>query len=73
MNIGQLLSEKEVSTQYGLSISWLRKMRMMRSGPRFMRLGRLVKYCRADLEAYLAAHIVETRERATPSGPEGTR
>lgn len=59
----QLLSEREVSEEYGLSISWLRKQRLHRLGPRYYKISRMVKYRRADIEAYLQAHMVETAPR----------
>lgn len=61
MDSRQLLKEKEVDGEYDLSISWLRKMRRLGGGPAFLKIGRMVRYRRADVEAFLDAHLVETR------------
>ena len=37
--------------------------RRERRGPRFLKVGKLVRYRRADIEAYLSAHAVETADR----------
>lgn len=59
----ELLNESEVDQQYGLSRPWLRRCRLERRGPRFIKLGRMVRYRRKDIEAYLSLHAVETFER----------
>lgn len=58
----ELLKEKEFYGEYGLSISWQRKMRRVGGGPAFVKIGKMVRYRRADIEAYLAAHVVRHRE-----------
>jgi predicted DNA-binding transcriptional regulator AlpA len=57
----ELLTENQVWNRYGLSISWQRRTRRERRGPRFLKLGKMVRYRRCDIEAYLAAHIVEPK------------
>lgn len=59
MDSGPLLKEKEVDAEYRLLISWLRKMRRLGGGPPFLKIGKMVRYRRADVEAFLAAHLVE--------------
>jgi len=61
--VKDLLNESEVDQQYGLSRPWLRRCRLERRGPRFIKLGRMVRYRRQDIEAYLSLHAVETFER----------
>jgi predicted DNA-binding transcriptional regulator AlpA len=63
MHEPELLTERQVWTRYGLSISWQRRTRHEHRGPRFLKLGKTVRYRRADIEAYLARHAVE------PKGP----
>jgi predicted DNA-binding transcriptional regulator AlpA len=58
-----LLSEAEVEASYGFTRAWLRRCRLERRGPRFLRLSRMVRYRREDIEAYLAQHAVETSEK----------
>jgi predicted DNA-binding transcriptional regulator AlpA len=57
----QLLSERELHSEYGLSVPWLRKKRRLGGGPAHLKLGRLVRYRRVDIDAYIAAHVVEDR------------
>lgn len=55
----ELLDEKAVSRITGRSPEWLRAARAGRGsipGPRFIRLGRAVRYTRADVEAWVEAH-----------------
>lgn len=55
----QLLTEREVSARYRLSVPWLRRSRVERQGPAFLRVGkRMVRYRRADIEAFLAQRLV---------------
>jgi len=62
MNIDRLvLNEREVEQEYGFTIPYLRRARRKRQGPRFLKIGKLVRYRRKDIEAYLDAHKVETR------------
>jgi predicted DNA-binding transcriptional regulator AlpA len=57
----ELLSETEVENELGLSRPWLRRCRLERRGPRFLKLGSMVRYSRTDLFAYLNERIVETK------------
>ncbi len=59
-----LLSEKEVEQEYGFTRSWLRRCRLERRGPQFVRFSsRLVRYRRGDLEEYLARCTVQTEDK----------
>jgi predicted DNA-binding transcriptional regulator AlpA len=62
MNTAEILNERQVQEIYGLSIPYLRRARRERRGPRFIKLGKLVRYRRVDLEAYIAAGTVETKD-----------
>lgn len=59
----EVLKESEVSEEYGFTIPFLRRARRERRGPRFMKVGKMVRYRRTDVEAYLSAHVVETSDR----------
>ncbi len=59
----EVFTEAEVSRRYGLSVPWLRRARLERRGPRFLKISRMVRYRKADVEEYLAQHAVETFER----------
>ena len=50
----RLVHEQEASLILGLSRSTLQKLRMLRRGPKFVRLGRACRYSLLDLAEYLA-------------------
>ena len=58
------LRPPEAAGYLRIAESTLAKLRMGRDGPAFHKLGRAVVYDRADLDAWLAAHRVETGEAA---------
>jgi len=62
MNALEILNERQVQEVYGFTIAYLRRARRERRGPRFLKVGKLVRYRRADIEAYLSAHAVETAD-----------
>jgi hypothetical protein len=64
----EILNEREVWEEFGFSIPYLRRARRERRGLRFLKLGKLVRYRRTDIEAYLSAHAVETRDVRTHRG-----
>ncbi len=53
------LTEREVSDVLGLSVATLRAWRHRGQGPRFLRLGRAVRYLPADLEDFVRASAVD--------------
>jgi len=57
----KILDENEVEREYALTKPWLRKHRLLRDGPPFLRIGRMIRYCRDEVEKWLAEHIVETQ------------
>lgn len=55
------LTSRELGLQYRLSPAFLSVMRCQGKGPRWIRLGaKKVLYLRADVEAWIQAHAVET-------------
>jgi predicted DNA-binding transcriptional regulator AlpA len=57
----QTVMEPEAARYIALSCAYLRHARAHGRGPAYIRIGRAVRYRIADLDAYLAAHRVETR------------
>lgn len=57
----EILNERQVQEVYGFSIPYLRRARRERRGPKFLKLGKLVRYRKADLEAFISSGAVETR------------
>ncbi|MEG3178189.1 helix-turn-helix domain-containing protein [Sphingomonas sp. RB3P16] len=56
---------EEAARHLSLKPNTLEKMRTHGTGPRFVKLGRVVRYRIADLEAYIAERVVSsTSEKA---------
>jgi predicted DNA-binding transcriptional regulator AlpA len=66
----ELLTESQVWHRYGLSVSWQRRTRHEHRGPRYLKLGKMVRYRRTDIEAYLAGHVVEPENSFPGNGKE---
>lgn len=49
-----MLTEAQVARICGLSVSTLRRYRVRGEGPRYLRLGRSVRYMPGDVRAWLA-------------------
>lgn len=52
-NVEPLLTECDVARITGLSLASVRRWRLLGQGPRFLKLGRAVRYQREDLAAWL--------------------
>jgi excisionase family DNA binding protein len=55
------LTERQVAEQLGLSVATLRAWRHRGKGPRFLRLGRSVRYLPADVDEFIRESAVDTR------------
>ena len=55
------LTEREVAESLGLSVATLRAWRHRGKGPRFLRLGRSVRYLPSDLADFVRASAVDTK------------
>ena len=55
------LTEREVGELLGLSVATLRAWRHRGKGPRFLRLGRSVRYLPADVADFVRASAVDTK------------
>lgn len=58
------LNPNEVNKQYGFSVSTLAKWRMKNKHLAFSKIGKYIKYKRADIEAFLNSNIVDADEVA---------
>jgi excisionase family DNA binding protein len=58
---GRALTEREVAELLGLSVATLRAWRHRGKGPRFLRLGRSVRYLPADVDEFVRESAVDTR------------
>ena len=52
-------NEKQAAEILGCTVSALRKWRLLRKGPVYVKVSRLVRYSEADLAAFLDANRVE--------------
>jgi predicted DNA-binding transcriptional regulator AlpA len=55
------LTEREVAELLGLSVATLRAWRHRAKGPRFLRLGRSVRYLPTDVADFVRASVVDTQ------------
>ncbi len=62
------LTEREVADLLGLSVATLRAWRHRGKGPRFLRLGRSVRYLPSDLADFVRASAVDTRSVSSSDG-----
>ena len=62
---GKLLNEKEVETARGIPATKLRRYRLERSGPGYLKLGRLVRYELREIDRWLESCRVVPEERGT--------
>jgi hypothetical protein len=50
-----LMTEQEVSKRLNVSVASLRRWRLLRRGPAFLKVGSLARYRPEDLEAWLTS------------------
>jgi hypothetical protein len=53
--MGEFLTEKDVAKQISVSLASLRRWRLLNSGPRFVKVGALVRYRPEDLKLWMDA------------------
>ena len=51
--MGDFLTEKDVAKQISVSLASLRRWRLLNSGPRFVKVGTLVRYRPEDLKLWM--------------------
>ena len=69
MKDSQILKESEVEDRYGLTVACQRRARREQRGPRFLKLGKMVRYRTCDIEAYLSDHLIETEDPSVKARP----
>src|SRR3954452_8634094 len=53
--IENLLNERDVARITGLSVASVRRWRLLRHGPKYLKIGAAVRYRREDLDAWLGS------------------
>jgi excisionase family DNA binding protein len=66
-----LLTEEEVAKQLHVSVASLRRWRLERRGPQFIKVGSLVRYRPEEIEAWLA--VLPTGGSAVAESPAQLR
>jgi len=54
------MNTRSAASYLGLSSSTIEKMRVWGTGPRYLKLGKNVRYRAADLDAWLAARVIQS-------------
>jgi Helix-turn-helix domain len=57
--MNDLLTEVEAAPLLRLKIKTLQQWRVLRRGPKFVRLGRRIFYPRCEIETYIAKNMVD--------------
>jgi predicted DNA-binding transcriptional regulator AlpA len=65
--IAALFTEREVARITGLSIASVRRWRLLRQGPKFLKLGAAVRYRPEDITAWLASRPTGGETRTSES------
>lgn len=62
-NTDVLVNEKRVSEITGLALSTLRNRRSLRKPPRYIKIGKSVRYALADVQAFIDANRIDPQEK----------
>ncbi|WP_277968209.1 helix-turn-helix transcriptional regulator [Sphingomonas echinoides] len=54
------LTTDDAAARIGLAYSTMKKLRLAGTGPKFMKLGRAVRYRAIDLDEWMAARVVSS-------------
>jgi len=73
-DIDPLLHPAQVAKLLGVSLSWLAKSRLNGTGPRFIKIGRAVRYAMSAVRQYiLSRQRTSTSEQQGATGATATR
>lgn len=64
MLTAEIFDTSGAAAYIGLAANTLEKMRTFGTGPRYAKLGRAVRYRRADLDAYVGERLVNSTSEA---------
>jgi len=54
---------EEIAAMFGLTHAYLRKLRSRQAGPVFVRIGRMIRYRKSDMEKWIETVAVEVTPR----------
>lgn len=52
------VNEKEAAKYLGMSVKWMQQCRCYGRGPKYIKIGRSVRYNVADLDAYITSRTI---------------
>jgi excisionase family DNA binding protein len=58
--MADIFTENEAAPRMGLAVSTLQKLRVTGGGPRFLKLGRSVRYRSQDIDEWLAGRVISS-------------
>lgn len=64
----ELFNERDVARITGLSIASVRRWRIRRQGPRYLKIGAAVRYRPADLEMWLTSQATKAIDSTSREG-----
>jgi excisionase family DNA binding protein len=70
---GTLMTELEVAERLRVSLACLRRWRLEKRGPRFLKVGSLVRYPTEELEHWISSLPAGGTPATTAGGPRRTR
>ena len=56
-HVHELMTEQEAAAYLGVSVSGMRKWRARQSGPSYAKFGRIIRYRKSDLDAFVESRI----------------
>jgi predicted DNA-binding transcriptional regulator AlpA len=65
-----VLNQKEAAKLLGVSTRTLERHRVTGTGPRFARIGRLIRYRPCDLSAYIERNLLSSTSDTSPKDGE---
>ena len=63
MSDKQMYTTKEIATMFGLKESYLRKLRQLRKGPKYLKLGTMIRYHKDDVHKWLQKAAIEIQPK----------
>ena len=73
MGAETLLNEEQAAQRLNVAVKTLQKWRGVGGGPRFVKLGRCVRYSAADLEDYITTRTVPHTAALIPGAMRGNK
>ena len=64
MSDKQMHTTKEIGVMFGLKGSYLRKLRQLRKGPKYLKLGTMIRYHKDDVEDWLQKAAIEIQPKS---------